>query len=177
MKKGVVHIYTGDGKGKTTASLGVCLRAAGYGLKSCIIQFVKGTWHTGERDSIPVLLNPHVTIYSSGKGFVGILDDKYPLETHQREAYKALHLAREQMQDPELHLLVLDEVNVAITLNLIRVEDVVELLKQKPERLNIILTGRGAPQQLCEMADLVTEMKPLKHYFDKGETGRKGIEF
>lgn len=175
-RRGLVVIHTGDGKGKTTAALGMAVRAAGYKMKVFILQFVKGTWKYGELEGVK-LLAPYVEMEQKGKGFVGIIDDKYDISEHQKAGREALVYARKIVSEGEYDLVILDEINVAIGLSLIPVADVVELVKSKPARLHLVLTGRGAPQELIELADTVTEMREIKHAFRRGILAQKGIDF
>jgi cob(I)alamin adenosyltransferase len=174
--KGLVIVYTGNGKGKTTAALGMCVRAAGYKKKVKIIQFIKGTWKYGEMDGIK-LLAPYVEMEQRGKGFVGIVDDKEDISTHIRAAGEALKYSREAMLSGKYDHLILDEINVAMRLNLIKVEDVIKLIKDKPEKLHLILTGRDAPEEIIDLADLVTEMVEIKHPFQKGILAQQGVDY
>ena len=174
--RGLVIVYTGHGKGKTTAALGMCIRAAGYEKKVRIIQFIKGTWKYGEMDGIK-LLKPYVEMEQRGKGFVGIVDDKEDISTHIRAAEEALQYSREAMESGKYDHLILDEINVALNLNLIKLEDVIQLIKDKPEELHLILTGRDAPQELIDAADLVTEMREIKHPFQKGIMAQQGVDY
>jgi len=173
---GLVIVYTGHGKGKTTAALGMCVRAAGYKKKVRIIQFIKGTWKYGEMDGIK-LLEPYVEMEQRGKGFVGIVDDKEDISTHIRAAAEALEYSREAVMSGKYDHVILDEINVALQLNLIKVEDVLKLIDDKPSELHLILTGRDAPQELIERADLVTEMKEIKHPFQKGILAQQGVDY
>lgn len=174
--KGLVVVYTGDGKGKTTASLGMCIRAAGYGKKVKIIQFIKGTWHYGELDGIK-LLSDYVELVQMGKGFVGIIDDKEDISVHIKAAEDALDLAADDMQSGKYDILILDELNVALKLDLIKLEPVLDLIKSKPEKLHLIITGRNAHESVIELADLVTEMCEIKHPYKKGILAQEGIDF
>lgn len=174
--KGLVIVYTGNGKGKTTAALGMCVRAAGYKKKVKIIQFIKGTWKYGEIDGIK-LLAPYVEMEQRGKGFVGIVDDKEDISTHIRAAEEALKYSREAMLSDKYDHVILDEINVALQLKLIKVEDVVKLIKDKPEKLHLILTGRDAPEEIIDLADLVTEMVEIKHPFQKGILAQQGVDY
>ncbi|MCH8286592.1 cob(I)yrinic acid a,c-diamide adenosyltransferase [candidate division KSB1 bacterium] len=173
---GLIIVYTGNGKGKTSAALGSVIRASGYGWKIFILQFVKGSWHYGEIDGIKVF-EPDVVMEQMGKGFYKIMDDNLPEEDHKKAAKHGLERAREKMQSGDYKLVILDEINYAIDLGLLPLEDVVELLKQKPGKLNVILTGRNARKEIIDLADLVTEMKEIKHPFQKGLKARKGIDF
>ncbi len=175
LQPGVVHVYTGDGKGKTTAALGLALRASGYHLPCCMIQFIKGTWRTGEMESAKLL--PNFELITLGKGFVGIGGDTLPKEEHAKAAMHALEVAGDKIRDPKLHLLILDEINVAIHLGLIPLPLVLNLLDKRPHSLNMVLTGRNARAEIMAKADLVTEMKLIKHYFDRGLPGLRGIEY
>ncbi|MFB5611410.1 MAG: cob(I)yrinic acid a,c-diamide adenosyltransferase [Nitrosopumilaceae archaeon] len=175
-KDGLVIVYTGGGKGKTTASLGMALRAAGYNHKICMIQFIKGSWHYGEIDSSK-RLEPEFEIIAAGKGFVGIIDDDSPKEEHERVAKEAIKICKEKIQSGKYDIVILDEVNYAINLGLIDVNDVLDLIKTKPPQLNLVLTGNYAVPEIIELADLVTEMKEIKHPYQKGVKAKKGIDF
>ncbi len=173
---GLTIVYTGDGKGKTTAALGMCVRAAGYGFKNCIVQFIKGSWKYGELDGLKQL-KPEVEIYQMGKGFVGIIDDELPFEEHRKAAVKALEFAKGKMSSGKYNIIILDEINVAMKLGLLEVEDVLEFVNDKPENVHLVLTGRGAFSEIIDKADLVTEMKEIKHPYQKGILAQKGIDF
>ncbi len=175
-KDGLVIVYTGGGKGKTTASLGMALRAVGYNHKICMIQFIKGSWHYGEMDSSK-RLEPEFEIIAAGKGFVGIIDDKSPKEEHEKVAKEAIKISKEKIQSGKYDIIILDEVNYAINLGLIHVNDVLDLIKTKPPQLNLVLTGNYAIPEIIDLADLVTEMKEIKHPFQKGIKAKKGIDF
>jgi cob(I)alamin adenosyltransferase len=175
-EKGLVIVYTGDGKGKTTAALGLCIRAVGYDKKVCIIQFIKGSWKYGEIEGIKRLA-PNVEFHRKGKGFVGIMDDKLDKSEHVKAAGEALKFAGEQMLSGKYDIVILDEINVAVKLGLIKIDDVVDLIDKKPEGLDLVLTGRGATEEVMERADLVTEMREVKHPFQKGIKAKKGIDF
>lgn len=175
-EKGLVIVYTGDGKGKTTASLGLCVRAVGYDEKVCIIQFIKGSWKYGELDGIKKLA-PNVELYQKGLGFVGIIDDKLDKSEHIKAAGEALTFANEKIHSGKYDIVILDEINVAINLNLINVDEVLNLIDNKPESLDLVLTGRNAGEEIIERADLVTEMREIKHPFQKGIKAKKGIDF
>jgi len=175
-KTGLTIVYTGNGKGKTTAALGICVRAAGYDLKVAIVQFIKGSWHYGELDGIKKFL-PNVELYQGGKGCVGILNDKLPREEHIKAAVATLKMAEELMLSGKYNILILDELNVAVSLELIGIRDVMDLLDKKPEEMDIIITGRNAHEDLIERADLVTEMKEIKHPYQKDVLARKGIDY
>ncbi|RMF05390.1 cob(I)yrinic acid a,c-diamide adenosyltransferase [Candidatus Woesearchaeota archaeon] len=175
-EKGITHVYTGDGKGKTTAALGMALRGCGYGMKTAMIQFIKGTWHYGELDGAKQL-NGCLEIHPLGKGFVGIMGDKLPFEEHKKAAKNALKVAREKMLSGEYSTIILDEVHNAIDLGLISREEVLKLMDEKPEKVNLVLTGRNAPKEIIEKADLVSEVKMVKHYYNRGIKAIRGVEY
>ena len=175
-KQGLVVIHTGDGKGKTTAALGIAVRAAGYKMKVLILQFVKGSWKYGEMNGVKMLA-PYVEMKQLGKGFVGIIDDKLPFEEHVKKAAEALAETKEWVLKNEHRIIILDEINVALGLRLLKVDDVLDLIKSKPPEMHLVLTGRNAPPELIEAADLVTEMKEIKHPYRKGILAQRGIDF
>ena len=176
MEKGLVIVYTGGGKGKTTAALGMALRAVGHNQKICIIQFIKGSWHYGELNSLK-RLEPEVELVTMGKGFVGIIDDKSPREEHEKIAKEGIKLSKEKIQSKKYDIIILDEVNYAVNLGLIGLNDVLDLIKTKPSELNLVLTGNHAKPEMIEAADLVTEMREIKHPFKSGIKAKKGIDF
>ncbi|RNJ74820.1 MAG: cob(I)yrinic acid a,c-diamide adenosyltransferase [Nitrosopumilus sp. D6] len=173
---GLVIVYTGGGKGKTTAALGIALRAAGYGKKICMIQFIKGSWHYGEADSYKRLM-PEFEILAAGEGFVGIIDDKSPREDHVRAAAEAARMSSERIKSGRYDIIILDEINYAVNLGLITANDVLGLIKSRPPGTDLILTGNHATDEVIEAADLVTEMREVKHPFKRGIKARKGIDF
>jgi len=175
-KDGLTIVYTGKGKGKTTAALGIALRAVGYGKKICMIQFIKGSWHYGEMDSSK-RLEPEFEMVAVGKGFVGIIDDKTPKVEHEKIAKEAIKISIEKIQSGKYDIVILDEVNYAINLNLVKIEDVLNLIKSKPPGIDLVLTGNYAKDEIIELADLVTEMKEIKHPFQRGVKAKKGIDF
>ena len=174
--KGLTIVYTGNGKGKTTAALGLCLRAVGHGNKIRIVQFLKSDWPYGELEGLK-RLEPEVQIDVLGAGCVGIMDDNKPIEEHRQAAQKCLEAVREIIESDKYDIVVLDEINVAAELKLISTEDILELINIKPARLNLVITGRYADQRVIEKSELVTEMKEIKHPFQKGQLARKGIDF
>lgn len=176
MNKGLVIVFTGDGKGKTTSALGVALRACGHNMKVVMLQFIKGSWHYGELESVKKL-SPNFELIPLGKGFVGIIDDRLPREEHIKAAKEALAIAREKITSGDYRIVILDEINVAVRLNLIDIEDLLDLVRAKPEKLHLIITGRGADPKLIEAADLVTEMREIKHPYQKGIEAQKGIDY
>ena len=172
----MVIVYTGNGKGKTTAALGLAMRAVGYEHKVCMLQFIKGSWHYGEMDSSKKL-EPNFELIAIGKGFVGILDDNSPREEHEKYAAEALRICREKINSGNYNVVILDEVNYAINLGLIDVQEIIKLIKEKPSNLDLVLTGRDVKEEIVELADLVTEMKEIKHPFKSGIKAKKGIDF
>jgi cob(I)alamin adenosyltransferase len=171
--KGLIQVFTGNGKGKTSAALGSILRAAGHGFKVFIVFFMKGKYPYGEFSSLPRL--PNVEVASFGLRCLVDRNNINPEEIEQ--AQLALKTAREAMLSGKYDMVVLDEVNVAVYFNLIPLDDVVKLVEAKPPALELILTGRYAEAALIERADLVTEMVKIKHPYDKGVKARKGIEY
>lgn len=169
-------VYTGKGKGKTTAALGLALRASGYEKKICMIQFIKGSWHYGEMDSSKKL-EPEFEMVAVGKGFVGIIDDNSPKEDHEKIAKEAIKISNEKIQSGKYDIVILDEINYAVNLNLISVDDVLQLIKSKPEQVDLVLTGNYAKKEVIKVADLVTEMREIKHPFQRGIKAKKGIDF
>jgi len=175
-KDGLVIVYTGKGKGKTTAALGIALRATSYRKKSCMIQFIKGSWHYGEMDSSK-RLEPEFEMIAVGKGFVGIIDDKTSKEGHKEIAREAIKISNEKIQSGNYDIVILDEINYAVNLDLISVNDVLNIIKLKPANVDLILTGNYAKDEIIDVADLVTEMREIKHPFQQGIKAKKGIDF
>jgi cob(I)alamin adenosyltransferase len=174
--RGLLIVYTGGGKGKTTAALGMTVRAVGYGHKVLILQFIKGSWHYGELDGLKRLA-PEVELVQGGEGFVGIIDDTKERSEHEQAARHALAIAEEKLAADTYDLAILDEINYAVNLDLIALEDVKRLIANRPRRLDLVLTGNHAHPDIVAMADLVTEMKEIKHPFQKGLKAKKGIDF
>ena len=176
-RQGLVIVHTGDGKGKTTAALGLALRAWGSGLRVLILQFIKGGQRYGELDAIMTLKQARDTIEvrQCGKGFTR-RDEKRKAE-HIAAAKEAIHEAEKEITSGAWDLIVLDEINYAVKFGLIATEDVLRLVGEKPPSLHLVLTGRDAAAELVEAADLVTEMRLVKHPFQKGIKAQKGIEF
>lgn len=166
-----IHLYTGDGKGKTTAAIGLAIRAAGSGKKVFIAQFVKGM-HYSEIDTIKLIPNIRIKQY----GRQCFIKQK-PTQADLEAAQKGFDEITSIIYNKRCDLLILDEINIALLYQLITVDDLLALLKNKPADMEIVLTGRAAPKALYDIADLVTEMKEIKHYFHCGVKARKGIEF
>jgi cob(I)alamin adenosyltransferase len=170
---GLVHVFTGDGKGKTSAALGIAIRAAGHGLRTHITFFMKGEYPYGEQKTLALLPNISVARFGSLE-FV----DPANVKLEEREqARLALENARIAVDSGRFDLVILDEVNVAAAWNLIDVKDVIRFIKEKPESVELILTGRYADKDVIALADYVTEMKEIKHPYRKGTPSRKGIDY
>ncbi|UCF08590.1 MAG: cob(I)yrinic acid a,c-diamide adenosyltransferase [Thermoplasmata archaeon] len=171
-QKGLVHVYTGDGKGKTTAALGLALRASGHDLNVHMIQFMKGDINYGELRAVMHL--PNFTIVQFGRA--SFVDRENPSEEDKALAEKALEHAREVVNKGEVDILILDELNVAVDFKLIEVEDVLSLIESKPEHMEMVITGRNAHEKIIERGDYVTDMRSVKHPFEEGILGRWAIE-
>lgn len=171
--KGLVEVFTGDGKGKTSAALGVALRALGQGLKVYIVFFMKGDYPYGEQKVLSQLAN----ITFERFGFQDFVDPANVKPEEKEEARKALQAARKAMLSGKYDVVILDEVNVAVAWKLIDIDEVVKLVHDKPKNVELILTGRYADPRLIELADLVTDMVKVKHPYDKGILSRKGIDY
>ncbi len=173
----MILVFTGNGKGKTTAALGQAMRAVGEGKRVLMVQFIKGPWKSGE-DFLAQGLGPHFKLVKMGKGFVGIMGDTLPREEHEQAARAALEYAKKEAESGNWDMLILDEVANAIALALISTQDVLELVNQSTNKLeHCILTGRDAPQELIDRADLVTEMRDIKHPYHRGIKGKRGLEY
>jgi cob(I)alamin adenosyltransferase len=173
--RGLILVFTGNGKGKTTAALGTALRATGYGHRVAIVQFIKGTWHYGEMDALARI--DEIELFRTGAGFYKIMGDNLPEEVHRKAAEEGLKLAREKMRSGRYQLVILDEINNAVRTGLLAVEDVLNLIEDKPDHVDLILTGRDAAPEILERADLVTEMREVKHPFQQGVLAKKGIDY
>jgi len=173
LEKGLVQVYTGNGKGKTSAAFGLALRAIGRGLKVYIIQFIKGGFDYGELYVIERLPNLELKAFGRGK----FITQKPPGKEDIELAEEAFQLAKTVVEGGEYDIVILDEISVAVDLKLISLERVLELIKNKPKHVELILTGRYTPSEIIKAADLVTEMKEVKHPFNKGYQARKGIEY
>lgn len=173
--KGLIVVYTGEGKGKTTAALGLALRAVGYKKKVFIIQFGK-TWFSGEIAGIKKLA-PFIKIVQGGKGFVKIMGDKLPLAEHKKSAQESFTLLYREVTSGQWDLVVADEIIGAVAAKLLTLSQVGKLIKDKPKGVDLVLTGHHAHRKIISWADLVTEMKPVKHPFTKGFLAKKGIDY
>jgi cob(I)alamin adenosyltransferase len=171
--KGMIQVYTGTGKGKTTAALGLAMRALGHDLKVYIIQFMKGNIRYGEVETARQL-SPNVVLKQMGRET--FVDRKNPDRIDIELAQKAFQLAKEVIGGGKYDIVVLDEINVAVDYGLISLETLLDLLDSKPAHVELILTGRSAKEEVIERADLVTEMVEVKHYYREGTHSRKGIE-
>ena len=171
LPRGYVQIYTGDGKGKTTAALGLALRASGHGMRTYVGQFMKGQPY-GELDA----LRDHPLITVEQYGDVRCIHREEVTPDHVAQARRGLERAREAMLSGQYHIVILDEVNVTVWFGLLTAKEVLAFLDERPTCVEVILTGRRAPQELIERADLVTEMREVKHYYQQGVVARKGIE-
>ena len=173
MGKGLLIVFTGNGKGKTTAALGMAVRDAGHGMRSLILQFIKGGWRYGELEALQRF--PEIKIKTLGTGFTW---KKENLEEDQRLAVLGWEEAANEIHQTKYEMIILDELNIVLFYGLLPLDPVLELLKNRPPQLHVVVTGRNAPQGLVELADLVTEMRQVKHpYHDQGIAAQKGIEF
>ena len=177
-RRGLVIVYTGDGKGKTTAALGLAVRAAGNGFRVLFLQFIKGQWKTGESQAVRALA-PNIELVRMGKGFTieRLRDKRIPMEEHEQAAADAFARAGEVVRSNAYDMVVLDELLGSIKAGLVPLDEVLQLIRDKPPTLHLVMTGRGAPQALIDAADLVTEMSPIKHPYDQGIKAQRGIEF
>lgn len=173
MKKGLLMVNTGNGKGKTTAALGMALRSAGHGLKVCFIQFIKGSWKYGELAAMKNFAGT-IDFQVAGRGFTWKSDDPEKDKAMAREAWER---ARAVIASEAYHLVVLDEFTYLLNLGMIDAKAAIRDLANRPASRHILITGRDAPESLLEIADLVTEMREVKHPFKGGITAQKGIEF
>ena len=169
-RRGLIIVHTGDGKGKTTAALGLAIRAWGAGLKVLILQFIKGQRCSGELEALNAL---GMEVRRLGLGFI----TKENFDEQRQSAREALTLARKEILSGAWDLIVLDEINYAMKFGLLDAEETLELIKLRPPQLHLVFTGRGASRQLIDAADLVTEMKLIKHPFQRGIAAQSGIEF
>lgn len=173
-RPGYIQVYTGGGKGKTTASLGLLVRASGYGHRSCVVSFLKGDPNYGElrfiREHMP-LVEYHLA------GRMNFVDPANPDPEDVQVARDGLQTAAEAIASGDFHVVVLDEINVAVNLGLLDVQQVLEPIRSRPQHVEVVLTGRDAPEEFVQAADLVTEMRQVKHFYEAGIPARRGIEF
>jgi cob(I)alamin adenosyltransferase len=172
LKKGFVHIYTGNGKGKTTAAIGLGIRATGAGLKVIMIQFMKGRRYS-ELDALQQI--PHFTVVQFGRD--EFVSKEKPEQIDIDFAQRGLTYAKEILQKKIHDVVILDEINVAVEYHLVALLDVIQLLEEKPEHVELVLTGRYAPPELIQRADLVSEILEIKHPYKQGIISRKGIDW
>jgi cob(I)alamin adenosyltransferase len=172
-ERGLVQVFTGNGKGKTSAAVGAIVRAAGHGFKVLLISFMKGNYAYGEYKALALLPGVEIAQFGLRK-----LADPASVDTEEKaQAHAALETARQAVMSEKYDLVVLDEINIVVNFKLIELDDVIKLAKDKPHHVELILTGRYADRKLMETADLVTEMVKVKHPFDAGIKARKGIEY
>jgi cob(I)alamin adenosyltransferase len=173
IEKGLVIVHTGKGKGKSTAAFGMVFRSIGNGMRVGVVQFVKGRWGTGERKVLEAFPD-QVELATMGEGFTWETQDR---ERDIAAARAAWEKGKAMIADPKLDMVLLDELNIVLRYDYLPVEEIVEVLKSKPEMKHVIITGRNARDELLEIADLVTEMEMVKHPFRSGVKAQKGIEF
>jgi cob(I)alamin adenosyltransferase len=173
---GLTVVITGNGKGKTTSAMGMVLRASGHGLRTCIIQFMKGDLYTGEWDGVK-MLNGLVELHATGMGFCGIQGNPYSHAEHRANAQGAVALAREKMGSGDYQIVILDEINNALQLKLVDLEQVLDLVKEKPRLMHLVMTGRNAHPDVVELADTVSEVCEVKHAYQKDIEPQPGIDY
>ena len=173
---GLTVVITGNGKGKTTSAMGMALRASGHGLRTRIIQFMKGDLYTGEWDGVK-MLDGLVELHATGMGFCGIQGNPYSHAEHRASAQAAVELARAKMASGDYQIVILDEINNALKLKLVDLEQVLGLVKGKPELLHLVMTGRNAHPDVVELADTVSEVCEVKHAYQKDIEPQPGIDY
>lgn len=171
-QRGVILVHTGNGKGKSSAAFGMIARALGHGMRVGVVQFIKGSFATGEETFFRRF--PEVEYHVMGEGYTWDTQDR---ERDVAKAQAAWQVAHDMLRNPAMQLVVLDEINIALKLRYIEIGQVLDALRNRPAMQHVILTGRGAPDALIETADTVTEMRPIKHAFDAGIQAQSGIEF
>jgi len=176
VRTGLIVVITGNGKGKTTSALGMALRACGHSMKVCIIQFMKGDLYAGEWDGVKKM-DCDIELIATGKGFCGIQGNPYPWAEHRANAQDAIDLARQKIASAGCDLLILDEINNALKLKLVDLEQVLDLLRSKPPLLHLVLTGRDAHQEVVEIADTVSEVREIKHAYRKEIEPQPGVDY
>lgn len=173
---GLVVVLTGYGKGKTSSAVGMVVRACGHGMKVCMIQFMKGDIYTGEWDGVEKL-DCDVELIRTGMGFCGIMGNPYSHPVHRQAAQQAVELAREKLDSGSHDLVVLDEINNALHLKLVDLDQVLDLIRRKPPLTHLVLTGRDAHPEIIEAADTVSEVKEIKHAYRKDIEAQPGIDY
>jgi cob(I)alamin adenosyltransferase len=176
VRKGLTVVITGNGKGKTTSALGMALRAYGHGMRVCIIQFMKGDLYAGEWDGVKPFAE-RVELHVTGKGFCGILGNPYPWAEHRANAQDAIDLALQKLSSGSFEMLILDEINNALKLKLVDLEQVLEILQRKPPLMHLVLTGRDAHPEVIERADTVSEILEVKHAYRKEIEPQPGVDY
>lgn len=174
--RGIIQVITGDGRGKSTSSFGTAMRAAGYGHKVLILQFIKGDWNYGEEWAIE-RLSPEITMEKCGIGFYKIMGDEKPEELHKKAAAQGLEKAEAALSSGEYNLVILDEINNAVHDGLVDVESLKRIIDIKQNHVHLILSGRNAHPEIIELADMVSEIKDIKHPFTKGIYAQKGFDY
>jgi len=172
-EKGLIIVHTGKGKGKSTAAMGLAVRAVGNGMRVGIVQFVKGVWKTGERDVLAKFPDL-VTVKAMGEGFTWETQDR---RRDVKAAETAWAAAKAMIADESYKMVILDELNIVLRYGYLPLADVIATLKEKPEMLHVVVTGRNAKEELIEIADLVTDMTMVKHPFRSGVKAQRGVEF
>ena len=177
-RKGLVMVWTGNGKGKTTAALGMAVRATGYGMRVLMIQFIKGDWKYGELKAAQRLA-PELEIVQGGKGFTieGLYNGKISLAEHYQAAADSFERTKAVITSGLYDMVVLDEIFWALKDNSVSLDELLDVIKTKPASLHLVLTGRGAPPEVIELADLVSEIQEIKHPYQQGIPAQKGVEF
>jgi cob(I)alamin adenosyltransferase len=175
-RKGLVVVITGYGKGKTTTALGIAVRACGHNMRVCILQFMKGDIYAGEWDGVKKM-GCEVELISTGKGFCGIQGNPYSYEEHRKNAQEAIQLTHQKIESGRYDILILDEINNALHLRLVDLEQVIGIIRGKPPLIHLVLTGRDAHPQVIELADTVSEIKEVKHAYRKGIEPQPGIDY
>jgi cob(I)alamin adenosyltransferase len=176
-RQGLTLVFTGDGKGKTTAAVGLTVRAAGNRMRVFFLQFIKGQWKSGEREILRTI--PGVDLEVTGRGFTleGLRNPSIPMEDHAAAAAHGWQVAQQLVRGGDYDMVVLDEILGAVSAGLVPLDELLGLVRSKPAALHLVLTGRGAPPELVELADLVSEVQPIKHPFSQGIKAQRGIEF
>lgn len=175
LRRGLVIVYYGDGKGKTTAAIGIMLRSVGHGYRAALVQFIKSNANSGELKALRGI--PGVEVYVGGLGFVGIMGDRKNIEEHREKAAETLRVAASYLSSGQYYVVVLDEVNCAVSTGLLSPDEVLKAIRGRSERTSVVLTGCTAPEEFIREADIVTEMRKVKHVFDEGYLAKIGIDF